>query len=135
MSLGMRAGKAAAYQSIAAWTSVSVDDPRRLVVMLYDGAIDRVRQARGCAEQGLAAERSTAIGRAIAIIDELRGALDLGQGGPLAANLDDLYSYMGRRLVAASASGDARILDEVAALLRELREAWVAIAAERPAPG
>ncbi|HSW32295.1 MAG TPA: flagellar export chaperone FliS, partial [Steroidobacteraceae bacterium] len=93
-----------------------------------------VRQARGCSEHGKAAERSAAIGRAIAILDELRSSLDLEKGGPLAANLDDLYSYASRRLLAASASGDVRILDEVAALLGELREAWAAIAAAPTAP-
>ena len=134
MGTGLRAGGASAYQSVAAWTSVSVDDPRRLVVMLYDGALDRIRHARGCAEHGLAAETSAAIGRAIAILDELRGALDLDKGGPLAANLEDLYAYASRRLLAASASGDVRILDEVAALLRELREAWAAIASEPRTP-
>jgi flagellar protein FliS len=134
MGIRLGVGGASAYQSVAAWTSVAVDDPRRLVVMLYDGAIERVRQARGCSEHGKTAERSAAIGRAIAILDELRGSLDREKGGPLAANLDDLYSYASRRLLAASASGDVRILDEVAALLGELREAWAAIAATPAAP-
>jgi flagellar protein FliS len=134
MGIGLRTGGASAYQSVAAWTSVGVDDPRRLVVMLYDGALDRIRHARGCAEHGMAAEKSAAIGRAIAILDELRGSLDFENGGPLAANLEDLYSYASRRLLAASATGDVRILDEVAALLRELREAWAAIAAAPAAP-
>ena len=134
MGIGVRSGGASAYQSVAAWTSVGVADPRRLVVMLYDGALDRIRQARGCAEHGMAGEKSVAIGRAIAILDELRGSLDFEKGGPLAANLEDLYSYASRRLLAASATGDVRILDEVAALLRELREAWAAIAAATTAP-
>jgi flagellar protein FliS len=134
MGIGVRSGGASAYQSVAAWTSVGVDDPRRLVVMLYDGALDRIRQARGCAEHGMAGEKSVAIGRAIAILDELRGSLDFEKGGPLAANLEDLYSYASRRLLAASATGDVRILDEVAALLRELREAWAAIAAATTTP-
>jgi flagellar protein FliS len=134
MGIGVRSGGASAYQSVAAWTSVGVDDPRRLVVMLYDGALDRIQQARGCAEHGMAGEKSVAIGRAIAILDELRGSLDFEKGGPLAANLEDLYSYASRRLLAASATGDVRILDEVAALLRELREAWAAIAAATTTP-
>lgn len=134
MGIGVRSGGVGAYQSVAAWTSVGTDDPRRLVVMLYDGALDRIQQARGCAEHGMAGEKSAAIGRALAILDELRGSLDFEKGGPLAANLEDLYAYASRRLLAASATGDVRILDEVAALLRELREAWAAIAAATTAP-
>lgn len=134
MSMGLGAGRAAAYQSVAAWTSTAVDDPRRLVVMLYDGALERIAHARGCIHHGMIAEKGAAIGRAIAILEELRGSLDFERGGPLAVSLDDLYGYASRRLLAANAQGDVRILDEVAGLLRELREAWSAISLEPAAP-
>ncbi len=38
----------------------------------------------------------------------------------LPRNLDDLYEYMGRRLMAANSSNDPEILDEVASLLTEI---------------
>lgn len=134
MSTGLRTSGAAAYQSVAAWASTTVEDPRKLVVMLYDGALERIAHARGCIRHGMTAEKGAAVGRAISIVEELRGSLDLERGGPLAVNLDELYGYVSRRLLAANAHGDVRILDEVAALLRELREAWSAIASEPVTP-
>jgi len=64
-------------------------------------------------------------------VGELRGSLDLVRGGAVAANLDDLYDYVTRRLIAGNAANDAEALDEVAGLLRELRDAWNAMAYRR----
>jgi flagellar protein FliS len=46
----------------------------------------------------------------------------------MCGNFDALYDYMGRRLLEANLRDDTKILDEVAGLLRELKEAWDAIA-------
>ncbi|MDV7398396.1 flagellar export chaperone FliS, partial [Arthrospira platensis SPKY1] len=48
-------------------------------------------------------------------------------GGDIAANLDRLYDYMQRRLVEANLRSDIALLDEVAELLRPVKEAWDAI--------
>lgn len=127
------AGKASAYQSVKAWSSTT-RDPRELVVMLYDGALERIAQARGCIEHGRIADKLKLLGRAIEIVDELRGSLDLARGGPIAANLDDLYAYVGRRLVEANALNKVEVLDEVTSLLQELRQGWAAIALDHVAP-
>ena len=67
---------------------------------------------------------------------ELRGSLDLGAGGELAANLHNLYDYMVRRLLLANANSDAKLLAEVASLLDNVRSAWAAIgpASRTPQP-
>ncbi len=129
MESGLRYGKASAYQSVAAWSSVAEDDPQRLILMLYDGALERIAAARGCMGQGLVTEKSELISRALAIVGELRGTLDLVRGGTIAAHLDDLYEYVARRLVEANAGNRPELLDEASSLLRELRLAWSAIAA------
>jgi flagellar secretion chaperone FliS len=128
METGLGHGRAGAYQSVAAWSSVASEDPQRLILMLYDGALQRIAAARGCMSHGLAGEKSQLITRALAIVGELRGTLDLVRGGAIAANLDGLYEYIARRLVEANASNQPELLDEVSGLLRELREAWGAIA-------
>ncbi len=128
MQPAMRSTKAGAYQSVAAWSSMATAEPERLVVMLYDGALDRIGQARGCMQHGAAADKSRYICRALEIIGELRGSLDHARGGPLAGNLNDLYEYMERRLVEANAANQPEKLDEVMGLLRELRQAWAALA-------
>ena len=57
-----------------------------------------------------------------------RQALDHRQGGELAANLDGLYEYMTSRLLQANRNNEPALLEEVAALLREVKSGWDAIA-------
>jgi len=128
----------AAYQSVATHGGVAAADPHRLIVMLMDGAIERVVRARGCIENGALGEKNELISTACAIVDELRCSLDLKAGGPLAANLDDLYDYMCRQLLKANLTNRTETLDEVSHLLGEIRSAWIALPAEaralRPTP-
>jgi flagellar protein FliS len=46
----------------------------------------------------------------------------------MSENFDALYAYMMRRLLEANLQNNDGILEEVGGLLRELKEAWDAIA-------
>ncbi|WP_129644809.1 flagellar export chaperone FliS [Peristeroidobacter agariperforans] len=120
----------AAYQSAAAHGGVAASDPHRLIVMLLDGAIERIATARGCMQRNETAEKARLINRAMSIIGELRNSLDLRNGGQIAANLAELYDYMCRRLLLATTENKVEMLDEVSTLLHEIRSAWLAIAPE-----
>jgi flagellar secretion chaperone FliS len=124
------AAKLAAYSSAQAHGGVAAADPHRLIVMLLDGAIERISTARGCMARGDTAEKARLINRAVSIIGELRNSLDPKAGGQLASNLGELYDYMGRRLLKATAENRVELLDEVNKLLHEIRTAWVAIPSE-----
>jgi flagellin-specific chaperone FliS len=103
-----------------------------MTVTLMDSALERIDRAR------FAAEKSDLLAGAVQIVGELRSTLNVRDGGPFAANLDDLCEYMSRQLVAAnlqnrpcskhglcSLQGPAT-LDEVADLLREIRKnSWM----------
>lgn len=121
------------YTQIGVETGVAAASPHQLIVMLYDGALQAIAQARAHLAAGRVAQKGESLSRAIAIIDEgLRGCLD-PSGGEIAAHLGELYAYMGRRLFAGGARNDPAALDEVAGLLAELRGAWASIA-QAPAP-
>jgi flagellar protein FliS len=95
-----------------------------LVVMLYDGAIRFVGEARDAhARQDLRA-RGRAISRALAIVGELQNTLDVEKGGAIAEELDNLYTYVNSRLIDVTLRQDAAACDEVHKLLRTLRDAW-----------
>jgi len=125
-----RASTLSAYQSVATHGGVAAADPHRLIVMLMDGALERIAQARGCLEHGVAGDTNGLLSAAVAIIDELRCSLDLENGGTIAANLDDLYDYLCRQLVKANLSNRPSILEEVTQLLNEIRSAWIALPAD-----
>jgi len=121
------AAKLAAYSSAQAHGGVAAADPHRLIVMLMDGALERIATARGCLARGETAEKARLINRAVSIIGELRSSLDLKSGGQIAANLGELYDYMCRRLLKATAENRVEMFDEVTKLLTEIRTAWLAI--------
>lgn len=130
MSAFAQASKLAAYSSTAAHGGVAAADPHKLIVMLLDGAIERIRAAQACIKRGEMGEKAQLIQRAVAIIGELHASLDMSAGGQIAANLSELYDYMNRRLLKATLENDIEMMDEVSHLLHEIRGAWVSIPAE-----
>ncbi len=129
MYSGSRTQGADTYRNVGAHGKVSGADPKTLIALLLGGAIDRIAEARGHLERSDVARKGEALGRALAIIGELNGSLDLTRGGDIAANLHGLYDYVGRRIVEANLHNDRGVLDEVSALLREIKSGWDAIAA------
>ena len=125
---GRTAASASAYRQIGVETGVGGASPHQLVSLLFDGCIDAIAQARGALQQGDAAAKGRAIGRAVRIVEEgLKAGLNLEGGGRLASDLSALYAYVGLRLLQANLRNDESALDECARLLGPLRDAWVAI--------
>ncbi|MBE0549598.1 MAG: flagellar export chaperone FliS [Rubrivivax sp.] len=120
------------YQQVNLDSQLNGDaTPHQMVTMLFDGLFESLAHARGALRARDIEAKGRAIGRAVRIVDEgLRSALDLRQGGPLARDLHDLYAYVAARLTHANLKNDERALDECAALMSPVREAWTAI---RPA--
>ena len=118
------------YARLGLRTDIETASPHRLILLLIDGAIDKIRAARLAMERNKIAAKGTNISWAISIIDGLRASLNMEKGGELASNLDRLYEYMVRTLVEANLNSDRRKLNEVEALLIEGRLAWKAIEGE-----
>jgi flagellar protein FliS len=132
MSAYSRSSNLAAYQTVAAHGGVAAADPHRLILMLLDGALERIASARGAIVNGAPEARGRLLHRVVSIIDELRASLNLEAGGQIAANMADLYEYSSRQIMRANLEGRAELLDEVSNLLREIRSAWIQIPS-RPA--
>jgi flagellar protein FliS len=99
-------------------------DPCGFARLLMDSALERIEAAREHLVSGEQPEKSFLLQAAVVILSELRADLDLPRGGAFAANLDDLYDYMCRRLRAADFSNGIAALDEVSHLLDALQSAW-----------
>ncbi|MEN9629111.1 MAG: flagellar protein FliS [Pseudomonadota bacterium] len=119
---------AQAYRSMAAETGITDASPHRLVLMLYDGLLESLAEARGAMRARDHERKGRAIGRAVRIVEEgLRGGLNLQAGGELAQNLHQLYGYMATRLTQANLRNDEQMLLECQNLLQPLRDAWISI--------
>lgn len=115
------------YGRIAAESEAGFASPHRLVQMLMEGALDKIHTAKGLMARKDYAGKSEQITWAGSIINGLRSGLDMDAGGEIANNLNDLYAYMGRRLIDANVNNDVAILDEVSGLLVEIKSAWDAM--------
>lgn len=105
-------------------SEIETASPEKLTLALYDGALGAMR--RGAAD--IAAQRWTEAHRQLTkaqdILGELAGALRLDAGGDMAKGLFALYDFLISHLVRANFKKDARLVEEAAALLAPVREAW-----------
>ena len=119
---------AGAYAKVGLETGVVAASPHKLIVMLFDGALAAVRAAVVHMAARDIEKKGAAISKAIEIVQNgLRASLDKKAGGQIADSLDALYAYMGERLVQANLTNDSAKLEEVIALLADLKGAWEAI--------
>jgi len=117
------------YHAVSA-SSVSSDDPVKIIRMLYESALDKLVSARSAIRAGRPGDKAAHIDKVVRIIDSLQMHLDPEQGGQIAVNLDNLYEYMKGRLLTANMNNDEKPLDEVATLLAELNHGWRGINAQ-----
>jgi flagellar secretion chaperone FliS len=130
VSIYGRKSGVAAYTSVSVHGGVASADPHGLVQMVMDAAVERLVAARGCMERGETVRKAKLLHSCVILIGELRGSLNLDQGGALAENLRNLYDYMVRQLLLANIANDAGRVAEVQGLLNAIRSAWVAIGPE-----
>lgn len=121
-----------AYQKAA----VNTLDQRKLIVMLYDGAIKFLSQAiRKMQERDYYASHTSLL-KGKSIIAELWASLNMDQGGDIAVNLQRLYSFMFNELIDGNLNKDVARVEHVVELLKELRTAWSEIETPKtPAAG
>ncbi len=119
-----------AYQRVNTQTSITDADPHKLVQLLYNGALERINMAKARMQVKDYEGKGKLISKAIEIIGGLRGFLDFEKGGDLAVRLGALYEYMERTLFEANTQNNVSKLDEVASLLRSVKEGWDGIREE-----
>lgn len=109
-----------AYQKAA----VNTTDQRKLILMLYDGAIRFLTAAAARINKGDHYEAHKNLVKGKSIIAELLASLNLEQGGDIAGNLQRLYTYMFNELIEANVNKDVARITQVITLLKELRVGW-----------
>lgn len=94
----------------------------KIVVMLFNGAIQRAEEAKRQLAKGRAEGAHNNLLRAQDIVAELRGALDMKAA--IAKQLDRVYEYFQHLLIKANIRKDDAPLDEVIGHLTAMRNTW-----------
>lgn len=108
-------------------TKVNTTDQGQLLIMLYDGALRYLAQARDKMLAKDYAAKGVLISKVIDIINELSSSLNLEKGGSLATNLSNLYVLCTARLLQANLKMNMESLDSVVQILSGLRSAYAQI--------
>lgn len=108
-------------------TKVNTTDQGQLLLMLYDGALRYLAQARDKILAKDYAAKGVLISKVMDIINELSGSLNLEKGGSLATNLNNLYVLCTARLLQANLKMNVESLDSVVQILSGLRSAYAQI--------
>ncbi|MBU2549681.1 MAG: flagellar export chaperone FliS [Proteobacteria bacterium] len=105
-------------------TQVTTVDKGRLIVLLYDGAIKFLKQARECSLSGDIEGKANNLNRSLDIIAELNQSLNMNDGGDLSKNLRRLYMFWSDHLIQGKIKKDVKFIDDVLEMMKSLNEAW-----------
>lgn len=102
--------------------SVTTASPGELTLMLYNGCLKFMHQAKkGILEKNIEVKNTNLI-KAQNIIKELMSTLNMDLA--VSNEMMPLYDYMNRRLMEANIKSDPSIIDEVEGLVVEFRDTW-----------
>ena len=107
----------------------------RQVVMLYDGIIRNLQQAREAMKEKQIEERFRKLVRASEIITGLQMSLDFESGAEAATVLYDFYSSIDARIMQLHRNNDAEMCDALIEEVKHMRELWNQIDQEQTAAG
>ena len=108
-------------------TQITTTNQGELLLMLYAGAINFLVRAREEIEKKNYAEKGMLISKAMDIIAELDGSLNMEKGGELSKNLHQLYMFCNSHLLKASIKLNAKFVDDVINILEGLRSAYAQV--------
>ena len=105
-------------------TQITTASREQLLIMLYDGALHFLGQARQALEADQQLPKREAVSKAMSIIFYLADTLDHQAGWDHSEELDGLYGFMLRELTKVNLANDPAALTVVEDLLTGLRDTW-----------
>lgn len=110
------------YQAYAAATQTVAKT--RQIVMLYEGTIRFVQQAKEAIREKRIEDRYHLLIKASAVIEGLQSCLDFEQGGDIAKVLYHFYASVDSRIFSIHRTNDMHVCDEIIADLKQMRDVW-----------
>lgn len=105
-------------------TQVNTAAPEKILLMLYDGAINFTKIAIEKINANDRAGKGTFISKAQAIVAELMNTLNHDIGGDISARLEQLYIFIIDQYLDANINNDPKPLENAVRILTMLRETW-----------
>jgi flagellar protein FliS len=102
--------------------------PARQIVLLYDSAIRRLKEARVAIVEDRIEDRCRLVLKAFEILQALQACLDFERGGSVAPLLHRYYTHAMSRVLKINQDNDPALCDEVVAYLVPMRASWASIA-------
>ena len=102
-------------------SNITTATPEKLMIMLFDGAIQFLQKAKTAIEEKNLLERSTNLESARKIIRKLMRTIDLENGNDVSKSLFRLYNKMAMKLIKANVSRNIGLIDEVLVDLTNIR--------------
>jgi flagellar secretion chaperone FliS len=99
-------------------------DPKRLILMLYEGALEDLRLAKEAIEQHNARQRGEHLSRAVAIVSTLLTALDSHVTDEPITFLRGLYQAILVALSKVAVTHDVKVLELAFRYLERLKQIW-----------
>ncbi len=115
-------------------TKVTTTTQEDIVVLLFEGAIKFLEQAKILIKEKNYQDKGNAITRALNILAELDGSLNVDKGGEMAQNLHALYLFCQSRLLMANLRMDTDMIDEVIGMLKKVGSAFGEISKSKKNP-
>ena len=109
----------ATYQN----NTVTTSTPGELTLMLYNGCLKFIQQAKRAVIENNIEEKNVAVQKAQAIISELMLTLDVS-AFPAAKDMLVLYEFANSRLIDGNIKNDCALFDEAAEIMTEFRDTW-----------
>lgn len=102
-------------------SNITTATPEKLMILLFDGAIQFLMKAKKAIEEKNYKERSENIDGARKIIRELMRTIDLENGNDVSKQLFKLYNRMAMNLIKANVQRNISLVDEVINDLSNIR--------------
>ena len=113
-----------AYGKVEVQSKVNSANNVQLIQMLLDGFIETINKAEVQIQKNDIEGKAKSLIKASNIIMGLQTSLDIENGGEIAKNLNELYTYISRRVFEINLQNDVKIIAEVKDLINSIRDAW-----------
>ena len=102
-------------------SNITTATPEKLMIMMFDGALQFLQKARTAIEEKNLQERFQNIDGARKIIRELMRTIDLENGNDVSKALFKLYNRMSMKLIKANVQKNVQYIDEVVEDITNIR--------------